>query len=93
MKFTNVKIIEGNECLKTGSVVINENSMLFEPIRDMHEIEDWERRLIKIGVKYVLAQVEVTLENPLRYSRGYVIFVPMNSFSSVFDNKDLTLVH
>lgn len=68
--YSEVVIIEGDTSIK-----MTRSNSLFSPTRDMHYIEQWEDLLAKRKVPYLLVQCVTTEDDPIRFSRGYVIFV------------------
>lgn len=71
--FHSIKFIDGDPSLNNSDFLKTAN-MVMDPVKDMLEVEEWEARLERNKVPYVLAQVEMTLSKPIRYSRGYVLF-------------------
>jgi hypothetical protein len=75
------KVIEGDKDLfryKSGKV--KKINTFFGPCPDMEEVEFWEERLTKFGIKYCLVH---------RQSRGYSIFLDPDDFN--FNNKANTV--
>ena len=102
VKPQNVKLIEDRHSLiKQKLVTITEKHMLVGP-DTISEIEYWEERLDKIGIPYVTAQFEVTVDCKTglrdskgnaaqRYLKGYGLFVQELDISGLNKGLDETV--
>lgn len=69
MKLNDVIIIEGEELVNNKTILLDEDSGLFDEPIDIQEAEEWEKRLNKHNIPYVL------LETRYKKGRGYMIFL------------------
>lgn len=82
--FHSVKVLDGDPQMmdlfdRDPDGLIKTQNMVMDPVKDMHEIEFWEDKLTKNKIPYLLTEVEMTLSNPVRYSKGYVLFTQNGS--------------
>jgi hypothetical protein len=73
-KFENVVIIEDTHDLHGTKIKISDKNMFTEPM-PLANAEEWETILTNRKIPYVLAQVETTLPDPVRFAKGYALFV------------------
>lgn len=69
MKLNDIIIIEGEELVNNKTILLDEDSGLFDEPIDIQEAEEWESRLNKSKIPYVL------LETAYKKGRGYMIFL------------------
>lgn len=80
-QFENVVIIEDTHSLLGTKIKIADKNMFTEPM-PIKEAEEWEEILTNKRIPYVLAQIETTLPDPVRFVKGYSLFVDQSYVQS-----------
>lgn len=76
LKFENIVIIEDSHKLYGTKINIADKYMYTMPM-PLIDAEEWETILTNRKIPYVLAQIETTLTDPMRFSKGYALFVEL----------------
>lgn len=87
----NIVVIEDkNNLLNNGIKIDLEYALVHSPM-NIVEAEDWEDRLDKMNIPYVLAEVKMKAfdsENKPKWLTGYVIFLKKDDLSTEFTFVD-----
>jgi len=70
MEIRDIKVIDTYGCGE--NIKETSSNMLTDPMA-MQDIEEWEDYLQKRGTSYKLIQGEISMTEPKRYSKGYIL--------------------